>query len=80
MANESTEQLLPVCASEFYDLVQCGDYVEIIWIDGRKQVKVFGALQLVGQPKPIVIVSRNGSEWVLYRLAPEDRAIVLVKG
>lgn len=64
-------------AAQFYDIVERGDYVELIWIDGRRQVKVAGAMLAVGDPKPIMIIGTRGE--VLYRLAAEDRAVILVR-
>jgi hypothetical protein len=64
-------------AAQFYDAVERGDYCELIWVDGRKQVKVAGAMLAAGDPKPILIVGTRGE--VLYRLAADDRAVILVR-
>jgi hypothetical protein len=63
-------------ALEFYDTVNRGDYCELLWIDGRRQVKVVGAMMAVGAEKPILIVGSRGE--VIYALAPDDRAVILV--
>ena len=68
---------LAMNAADFYEHVQRGDFVELLWIDGKRQVKVYGCVQFVGTEKPIGIVARNGDEWVLYRLALEDRAVII---
>ena len=68
-----------VTAAEFYDLVQSGDYAELLWVDRKRQVKVYGCVQFVGSDKPIAIIARNGDSWVMYRLALEDRAVILVR-
>lgn len=64
-------------AAELYDAVERGDYCELIWLDGRTQTKVAGAMLAAGDPRPVLIISTRGE--VVYRLALTDRATILVK-
>lgn len=64
-------------AAQLYDAVERGDYCELLYLDGKKQVMVLGAMLAAGDPKPVLIIGTRGE--VVYRLALSDRAIILVK-
>jgi hypothetical protein len=67
-----------ISAAELYEVAQRGDYCELVWLDGgKRQTKIAGMIQLVGHPKPFVILSTRGE--VVYRLSAEDSGTILYR-
>lgn len=67
---------ITMSAVDFYEHVERGDYCEILFVDGRRQIKVAGVMQAVGAEKPILVVGTRGE--VVLALATGDRATILV--